>query len=268
MKVNGLSSYRLGFYFLIGFAALLALIAVLTEEPRWYLESPLLMLSASSVIGGIFLFALDENKVIDARLASRLSMQGIPALGHTIRDLGGHGTAIFLPPATEGGAVMQFIPTRFAGEPLQRDGGGLTYHQGSMGALSSPLASPIIEDLKRDNDLILPSEYNLLMRAICEVCEDVLSIANRVEIRREGDVVTFDLHNYLLRPGCASLREASPGLCVLCPCSICSLIACMIAEGLKCEISLDKVTQDDTGQTPIMSISYTLKRDARVQVPD
>jgi len=257
--MNGHNHYRIGSYLLIGFAALLALVTVLTEEPQWYLESPLLMLSVSAVIAGIFLFALGGDESIDARLAGRLSMQGIPALGHIIQDLGGYGAATILPPGGQDGRVMQFIPTRpDRGATIAMDGGGFAYRNGSTGTLGTPLAAPLLEGLKRENGLTLPGEDNLLMGAIREVCEDLISVAERVEIKREGNTMTFYLHNYLLLPGCISLREVSPEFCTLCPCSICSLIACMIAEGLKCEVSLDQVTLDDTGRSSRMNIQYTL----------
>ena len=265
MKINEYNRYRTGAYLLIGFAPLLILAALLMD-PQGYLQSPFLMLSATCFIGGIFLFALGGGDSVDALLASRLSMQGIPSLGNIILDLGGNGAAIFLPPGSDDGRVMQFIPIRLDCRPFQGDGGGFAHHSGSVGTHGPPLAGPILDDLKRDNDLILPPEYSLLMGTIREVCEDLLSVADRVEVRREGDTVTFDLHNYLLLSGCTSRREASPASCTLCPCSICSLIACMISEGLRCEVSLNQVVLDETVRSPSMRIQYTLAKGA--ELPD
>lgn len=258
MVMDRYKHYRISSYLLIGFAVLL-LLAVLLEDPQGYMQNPLLLLSATSFIGGVFLFALGGDDSIDAQLASQLSLQGISALGRTIRNLGGYGAAVFLPPESPDGKVMQFIPTQPACRPFLGDGAGFAYHNGSTGTMTHPLASPILEDLKRDNDLILPSEYGLLMGAIREVCEDLLSVVDRADIRRDGDRVIVTLRNYLLIPSCASLREASPEYCALCPCSICSLIACMIAEGLTCEVSLDRVALDDTARGHRMEIYYTLK---------
>ncbi len=263
MKTDGHNNYRIGAYLLIGFAALL-LLAALFANVWEFTHYILLMLCSTCFIGGTFLFVLGKDEPVNAKFVSHLSMQGLSTLDHVIRDLGGYGAAIFLPPDSEDGKVMQFVPTQPNCRPFLGDGGGFAYHNGITGTLGPPLAGPILDDLKRDNDLILPSDYSLLMGAIREVCEDLLSITDRVSIRREGDTVTFDLHNYLLLPGCASLREASPEFCVLCPCSICSLIACMIAEGLKCEVSLNQVTLDDTGRSPCMRIQYTLTTEADV----
>lgn len=257
METDERERYRTGASLLMGFAVLLLIAALLTDQWR-HMQTPLFMLSTTCFIGGVFLFAFGGGESVDARLAGRLSMQGIPALGRIIRNLGGYGAAIFLPPDSPDGKVMQFIPAQPACRPFFGDGGGLAYHDGSTGTLSLPLASPVIEDLKRDNDLILPSEYGLLMGAIRETCEDLLSIADRVDIRRDGDTVIVSLHNYLLFSGCASLRKESPEVCMLCPCSICSLIACMIAEGLTREVSLDCITLDDAGRLPDMEIRYTL----------
>jgi hypothetical protein len=258
MEMDERERYRIGASLLMGFAFLLLIAGLLTDQWR-YMQTPLFMLSTTCFIGGVFLFVFGGGESIDARLASRLSLQGIPALGRIIRNLGGYGVAIFLPPDGPDGKVMQFIPTQPACRPFFGDGGGFAYHDGSTGTVAHPLAGPVLEDLKRDNELVLPSDYGLLMGAIREVCEDLLSIADRVDIRRDGDTVIVHLHNYLLYSGCAALRKESPEVCILCPCSICSLIACMIAEGLKCEVNLNCVTQDDPGRSPGMVIRYTLK---------
>ena len=257
MKTDERGRHRIGASLLMGFSVLLLIAALLTDQWR-YMQTPLFMLSTTCFIGGVFLFVFGGGESVDAQLASRLSLQGIPALGRVIRGLGGYGAAIFLPPESPDGKVMQFTPTQPACQPLFGDGGGLAHHDGSTGTLSLPLASPVIEDLKRDNDLFLPSEYGPLTEAIREVCEDLLCIADRVEMRRDGDMVTVNLHNYLLLSGCASLRKESPEVCMLCPCSICSLIACMIAEGLTREVSLDCITLDDAGRSPGMKIRYIL----------
>lgn len=258
MEMDEYRRYRIGSYLLMGFASLLLLAALLTDQWR-HLQTPLLMLGVTCFTGGVFLFVLGGSRSVDARLAGRLSLQGIPILGRIIRDLGGYGAAVFLPPESPEGEVMQFIPTQPACRPLLGDGGGFAYHDGNTGTMTHPLAAPVFEDLKRDNELTLPSEYSLLMGAVREVCEDVLSVADRVDISREGDTVIVTLHNYLLFPGCAGLRKESPEVCMLCPCSICSLIACMIAEGLRCEVSLNCVTLDDSGRSPCMRVRYTLK---------
>lgn len=268
MKAAGHKRYRSGSYLLIGFASLLLLAALLTD-PQGYMQSPLLMLGAAGFISGFFLFALSGDEGVDARLASYLSLQGISALSRIIHDHGGCGTAIFLPPDGKDGKVMQFIPMRPNRGSSQGDGAGFACHNGSFGTLNSPLAGPILEELKYDNDLVLPSEYGLLMGAIREVCEDLLLIARRVDIKKEEGLIIISLNNYILFPGCASRSEATPESCVLCPCSICSLIACMIAEGLGCEVSLNRVVLDDTRQSLSMEISCASKNGAKVvQTPE
>jgi hypothetical protein len=115
--------------------------------------------------------------------------------------------------------------------------------------LLAPLASAMLESLHRDYALDLPSEPRLLMGAVREVCEDVLPVARRVDAWRNDGTFTFTLHQYLLFPGCVTRREASPECCSLCPCSICSLIACMMAEGLRCGISLNRVDLDTSDRS-------------------
>ena len=261
MKIKEYNHYRAGAYLLTGFAPLLILAALLTD-PRGTCKA--LSHAERPVLSGNPPLCARGGDSVDTRLASRLSMQGILALGDIILDLGGDGAAIFLPPENDGGRVMQFIPIRSTCRSYQADGGGFTHHSGSVGTLNPPLAATILDDLKRDNDLILPREYSLLMGAIREVCEDLLSVTGRVEVRRKGDTVTLDLHNYLLLSACTHRREVSPASCTLCPCSICSLIACMIAEGLGCEVSLSQVALDETARPPLMRVHYTLMEGAGI----
>jgi hypothetical protein len=263
MEAKGHKNYRIGSYLLIGFASLLLLAALLPKG--WdYVQGLLLILSTTCFIGGAFLFALGGDEVIEARLAGQLSVQGIATLRHIVRDQGGSGAAIFLPSDSDDGKVVQFIPTSSQGRPSVGCQDRVTYCNGASRTLVPPLAAPILEDLKRDNALVIPSEYALLMGAIREVCEDLLSVADNVDIQSEGEVVSLKLHNYLLFSGCASLREASPDLCVLCPCSICSLIACMIAEGLKCEVSLNQITLDESDHSLHIEVSYITTNGASI----
>ncbi len=256
MKVDRYKNYRIGAYLLIGFAALLFLAALLID--RWGSMQPLLLtLSATTFAGGAFLVALGGDEPIHAQLASQLSLQGISILGRIIHDRGGRGPATFLPPKGETGTVMQFIPTvRFSGSYAgSADGSALC--NGGSAILIEPLAGFILEDLKRDSDLALPSEYALLTGAVQEVCEDLLSIASRVDIQSEDDGVIVTLHNYQFFSGCVARREMSPEFCTLCPCSVCSLIACMIAEGLACEVSVRQVALDEGERSVRMEISCT-----------
>ncbi len=244
MKVDRYKNYKIGAYLLIGFAALLFLAALLID--RWgSLQPLLLMLSATTFAGGAFLFALGGDDPVHAAIAGQFSLQGISTLSGIIRDRGGRGTAVFLPPKSDGGTVMQFIPTIRSSGSYTGGADGTALCNGGSGILIAPLAGFILEDLKRDNDLVLPAEYALLAGAVREVCEDLISVADRVDIRREGDLITVTLQNYRFLSGCVARREASSESCTLCPCSVCSLIMCMMAEGLGCEVRLKQVDLDE-----------------------
>lgn len=261
--MDGYKNYRTGAYLLIGFAVLLLLAALLTD--RWgSLHSLLLMLSTTTFIGGAFLFALGGDDPVRATVAGQFSLQGISTLGGIIRDRGGHGTAVFLPPKSEDGAVMQFIPTARSSGSYTGGADGSALCNGGSGILIEPLAGSMLEDLKRDNNLVLPTEYALLAGAVREVCEDLLSVADQVEVQREGDVVTVTLQNYRFFSGCISRREASPESCALCPCSVCSLIMCMMAEGLGCEVRLQQADLDEGERSVRMGISCSARDSAGV----
>jgi len=260
MKADRYNRYRIGSYLLMGFGALL-LFAALFMDIWEFTHYMLLMLSSTCFIGGVFLFVLGRDEPLNSKFVNRLSTQGISTLGQIIRDQCNYGTALILPTDSKEGRIMQSIPTLNSNGRPARGGHEFVYCDGGTRTLIVPLAAPILEDLKRDNDLTLPSEYSLLMGAIREVCEDTLSVTDRMDIQREGDRVVFTLHNYLLYSGCASLHAASPEFCVLCPCSICSLIACMLAEGLGCGVSLTRTVLDNADRSLRVELSCAFAKE-------
>lgn len=260
IKAGRPNNYRIGSYLLISFAALLLMVALFANiwEFTHYI---LIMVGSTCFIGGVLLFVLGRDEPVNVKFIGRLSTQGISTLGQIIRDQNNHGTALFLPADSREGRVMQSVTAPVSPEIPASEGNGFVYCNGGSRTLITPLASPLLDDLKHDYGLTLPSDYSLLMRAIKELCEETLSITDRMDIRREGDRVILTLHNYLLYSGCASLHATSPGLCTLCPCSICSLIACMIAEGLGCEVSLNRTVLDDTDRSLRVELSCAFAKD-------
>lgn len=255
MEVMRHTKYRIGSSLLIGLAFLLIFAAMLND---WQLQSfyLLLMLSATGFIGGAFLYAIggDEHTAADL-LASQISLQGSFAAGRPVHKMCGFGKAIFLPPDGEDGKVMQFVPAQKSRGWFAADTDVFPYRHNSRGTLISPPAISILEDLKRDSDLVLPSTFPLLMGAIREVCEDVLFLTDRADMHRDGDMLAVTLKNYRFFSGCASHREASPECCEVYPCATCSLIACIIAESRNCRVSIGRVTLDSADRSLRLALS-------------
>jgi len=236
--MNGYITYKAGSYVLIGVASLLLIAGLLTD--RWYYTHyTLLMLGLTGMFGGAFLFTIGRDERVAAQHPDQLSPQRLSGQDD-------HGAAVYLPPDCAGGKVMQFIPADAACRSPAGETDESDYHSGRRGTLIVPQACAVLEDLKRENSLILPREYSLLMGAVREVCEDLLVIADRVDAKREGNVVALQLHNYRFFQNCASHHRKSPGSCILCPCTTCSLLACMVAEGLSSEVRLNRAALDDS----------------------
>ena len=78
----------------------------------------------------------------------------------------------------------------------------------------------------------MPDNPEGIKTSIQEVAEEALEIADSVEIFFEGEVIDIRLRGFMLFEGCTTVRSASPKVCTMIGCPICSLFACMVVAGL------------------------------------
>jgi len=237
------------------FGSLLLALALLTDQPI-DVRYILILVGATGFFSGGFLVALGSDRPVEAGLAGEIAAGGALATGTLVHALGGRGNAIFLPPDNEHDRVMQWIPAPASGGMAVMGPGSIFVHRnGIQGIRITPLAGSLVARLKGEYGLVLPAESGLMTGAIREVCEDVLPVARRVDAHTDGDRFVVMLHGYQLSSGCASVHASSPERCLLCPCSTCSLIVCMIAEGLGREVVLERIVLDSAGRSLRVELS-------------
>jgi hypothetical protein len=88
-----------------------------------------------------------------------------------------------------------------------------------------------------------------LLEMIREVGEDVLEVADRVTAQQGSSTITVTLDGYRLIRGCMAVSAESPKCCTANPCPVCSLIACLLAEGLKETLLVEHCSADPDRQS-------------------
>ncbi|EJG08234.1 hypothetical protein Metli_2296 [Methanofollis liminatans DSM 4140] len=230
MKLSDLNDTYLAAFLLLGAAAAALIVATLTG--RGDLTSATLVLAGfGSFIAGVFLLALYKGEPMDPAVAALLPVQGTVGIATLIADLGVQGDALFMPPG-EDGTVVEVVPAG-ANVPSSLPA-GYSYVTAADGAavVMAPLAAPLLDHLKRSCSLEIPSDREQLCEAIVEIFGNVLEVAGPVTARFEGENLVIDLRNFTLLKGCQAVRKASPKCCTMVGCPICSLAACVAAEGL------------------------------------
>ena len=197
---------------------------------------------ATSLVGVVCVFA-GAVVLNSARGISAKTLQEALNTGGSVdcRALPRDSITYYLPPEREGDGIMQFVPAPATASPQESKDvafiGGKSVH----GQYRVPSGMQLFEMLKRSYSLRLPVREEDVLTAIQEVCEDVLEVADRVvPVRREGYVL-IELQNYRLLSICTELKQDFPVCCRVHPCPICSLVACMLTEGLGLTCSLEHV---------------------------
>ncbi|TAJ45311.1 hypothetical protein [Methanofollis fontis] len=229
MKLSGTNDTTRAALLLLGAAAAALILAALTG--RGDLTSATLVLAGfGSFIAGVFLLTLSKDEPMDPEIAALLPVGGTVDVATLIADLGVQGDAQFLPPR-EDGSAMQVIPV--SGRVPTDIPEGTSYITGIEGdaVVIRPLCAPLLSYLKNYCSFEVPSDPDRLCEAIAEVCADALEIADSVAASFDGENLVVDLKGFSLGAGCAAVRAASPRCCTMVGCPVCSLVACIMAEG-------------------------------------
>jgi hypothetical protein len=248
MKFPALNPYYRASLVLIAAAIVLVLIAILTD--RRDLTSAALVVSALvCLITGIFLATLSSAEPLDIRFVSLLSVQGCINLCRVCADLGIAGNAVFLPPSRDRqDRIMQFIPvSTYDGAPLQGD--SFVIVPGSAGLLVVPAAAPLLREIRERHQLVVPQDVTALSDVIREVGEDLLEVADRVTTDMGDTTITVTLEGYRLIAGCMAVQAESPRCCLVNPCPVCSLVACLLVQGTGSIVQVERCSPDAEHQS-------------------
>ena len=231
MKLSPPGRYVYGSFALLLTAGICA--GIVSISGRQDIISAALLVSAVILfLTAILLLVFHRPDSVDERFVSLLQVQGTINLCTLAADLGLSGLSCFLPQSlTECHGVMHLIPVaRYSGEPVA--GSVFVSGEGFSGLLLPPVCTPLLNELKKTNQLTIPESREELSTLLHEVTVDVLEVASEIQVSWSDTGVHIQMEGYRLCEGCRSVTRESPACCTMSPCVICSLFATCIAQGL------------------------------------
>jgi hypothetical protein len=254
MKFPRLNPYYAASLALVGAAVLLIAVAVVTNQRD--LTSAAVVISALvCFVTGIFLATLSSGEPLDIRYVSLLPVTGSINLTRTCADLGIAGNATMLPAGKDGRArTVQFNPVSvYQGAPVHGD----SFRAGPDGAglVTVPSGEPLFLELRERHHLVIPSDPEAVFDLVREVGVDLLEVADRVHTERGEGTITVTMEGYRLMNGCIALSAESPRCCSTHPCPVCSLVACLFAEGLGTVVQVERCSPDEQGRAVVAVFS-------------
>jgi hypothetical protein len=243
MKFPHLNPYYRAALVLVIAAGVLLAVAILTDR-RDITSAALVISSVICLITGIFLATLSSGEPLDIRYVSLLAVQGSINQSRICADLGVLGNAHFLPKGPGGRTeTMQYIPVAdYHNTPLSGD--SFVTGTETSGLLTPPSGAPLLREIREHEHLQVPSDMPALLDLVREIGEDVLEVADKVTADAKGTTITVSFENFRLFPGCVAISAESPKCCTTHPCPVCSLVACVLAEGLQTTLFLERCSTD------------------------
>ncbi|ACL16334.1 hypothetical protein [Methanosphaerula palustris] len=210
-----------------------------------YIPLEQVLIIATSLLGVVSVFigaiVLNNSQGISSEM-----MQKALAVSdeHDCRRMREDAVSYYIPPEKEGSSVMQFVPESV--EKPAPSKAVVTCINGEQvrGQFMVPSGYPLLQMLRKSYDLRLPVKEEALLVAIKEICEDVIEIADTVDAVRKEGFILIELHNFRLMSICTDIKDDFPTCCKIYPCPICSLIACILAEGLGITCTIEHVRSD------------------------
>jgi deoxycytidylate deaminase len=255
MKFPRLNPFYQASLILVAAAVILVAVAILTD--RRDLTSAALVISALvCLITGIFLALLSSSEPLDSRYMSLLPVQGCINLCSVCADLGISGNACMLPAGKNGRTrTMQFIPVAgYNGSPAEGD--SFVTGQDIAGLVTVPNGEPLSREIRERDHLVIPHGLADTLVVVQEVAEGVLEIADHVTAETDGAVITVKMEGYRLVSGCRAVAAESPRCCTTNPCPVCSLFACLLAEGTGSVVQVERCSPD--ADVPAVTAVFTL----------
>ena len=233
MKLHLLNKYSSAGILLIGAAAVLVMIAIFTS-PGEFTSAAFVLSGLICVMTGIFMLTFSQGEPFDPLLVGLLPVQGCINHCQIVSDIGISGNAYLLPPRVTGEAiVLQFNPSQVYNGGIVSVTGSFP-KTGPSGVITKPSCNPLIQDLKKKNNVILPDNEENISQLLSELFEDIYDLSPKVSVHWngswEGNIVTIRFHDYRLIGGCKVIAQESPGCCTKNPCPACSLCGALIAE--------------------------------------
>ena len=260
MKLSFLDSPRTVAFLLLSAGAIFIGIALLTDREE-ITSFAVVITGAICFFTGIFVLAYSTGENVDPELVSLLPVQGCINLCRITADLGILGSARFLPPpfhTREG--VQQYNPvSRYDNLPVPGDSSIIL--TGCGGVLLVPSCAPIMENLRINHGLHVPSDTPGLNALFVELGEEILECAGSVRVEQKENIVVVVLAGYALIEGCRAMAAESSRCCIVSPCPICSLFGVLLAESIQKPIAVLRC-EPNTESNTVTAVFFILQENA------
>jgi hypothetical protein len=219
--------------------------------------APALIVSSLGLsLTGILLLTFYRVQTPDPALISLLDVQHQFNTATLLSRAGCRDPPLFIPFAEIDGRVAQFHALLPLSPPRQTTGSAPASHHGRPGILLPPACLPLLKELETRFRLRIPPDPGRIPQVIREVAEEILEIAARVVATVEPEEVRVDLLRFSLYPSCRAARAASPDACLLSPCPICSLLACLTVRATGREGRIISIDLDDRSESVTLLFSF------------
>jgi hypothetical protein len=257
LNIPSLNPYYRAALVLVAAAIVLVLLAVLTDR-RDLTSAALVIAGLACLITGIFLATLSGAEPLDTRLVSLLPVQGTISLCRVCAGLGIAGNAVFLPPSKErNDRILQFIPvSAYSGDDTLVRGDSFVTPPGPAGLLTEPASRPLRDELRQRHQLVVPNDATVLPDLIREVGVELLEVADRVTADIGDTTISVRMDGYRLIAGCTAIRQESPRCCLVSPCPVCSLVACLIVESTGRTVQVEQCIAEEEENSVTMAFSF------------
>ena len=247
MKLRMPDKYSIAAILLVETAVILIALALFINTGE-SITVALVIAGMICAISGIFTLIFSGDEPVNPRLIGVLPAQGSINLSRIMHHFGIRGKAHFLPPRVTGETrVMQFNPTSTEMVSVGSAPGSFR-ESGPPGLVTTPSSDLLIQDLKKNNALVIPNNEENITQLLRETIEDVLKLSPRVSARWSGSTVTITLHHYPSLYGCNVIARSSPDYCGMNPCPVCSLCGALIAEGRDKVVTLERCSPSPTSK--------------------
>lgn len=205
--------------------------------------SPLLLLAGVAVIAlAILLYYLSPARFLRSEVADALALSGVANIQKLLASLLIEARGIYIP-AAQAGSTRLFIPVSgepdLAGLPPATGSLFVTPGEGAGGILLEPPGYRLLAYVREIGATFTDEGLENEMK---DALENSLELASRVTVRRDGDDVFVSLGALANVGMCAAVRKENQSICTQTSCPVCSLMACMIAEGTGRPVRIEHVS--------------------------
>ncbi|MDD1655716.1 MAG: hypothetical protein LUO91_08470 [Methanomicrobiales archaeon] len=220
------------------------------------IASLLIVSSLGLFLTGVLMLTFTRGLTPDPAVFSFLDVQHQANTATLLSRAGCRDPPVFIRYGELDGGVGQFhaLPQ---GSPLSREAGAPpASHWGRTGIILPPASLPLFRELESRFHLRVPADPGRIPQIIEEVAGEILEVADRVVTTAGADEIRVDLYGFALYPGCRAAKAGGEDVCLLSPCTVCSLLASLVVRAAGRECQVVAVDLDDRQESVHLVISF------------